>query len=281
MKIKLIECGHCTGRESMVLQGGSRKVLNIPALVGLLQHPVHGNILFDTGYSERFYEATAKWPAKLTSILLPTYVKPEESAKNRLAALGIAAEDVRYIIVSHFHVDHICGLKDFPNARYVCSQAALDNALKAKGFSAISKGVLPTLLPADLQQRSWAFDSDGSVSKATHEILGDIYDLFGDSTVKLVQLPGHHNGQIGAILKDEKDREIFLCADACWLSESYRENRLPSWLTKLLITDWKAYKNTIDMLHRYYKKYPEMPIIPTHCRKAQDELKSRHSDFFI
>lgn len=276
-----MECGYCTGRESTVLSGGSRETLKIPALVGLLQHPLHGNILFDTGYSERFYEATAKWPAKLTAILLPTYVKPEESAKNKLAALGIAAEDISYIIVSHFHVDHICGLKDFPNAKFVCSAAALDNALKAKGFWSIIKGVIPSLLPVDLEQRSLCFDVDVNISKSSDDILGDIFDLFGDASVRLMQLPGHHNGQIGAILNEEKGRNIFLCADACWLSESFKENRLPSGITKMLITDWKAYKNTIELLHLFYKKHPEIPIIPTHCRKSQDELKAKHPDLFL
>ncbi len=280
MKINLLQCGYCHGRESVVLKGGRKTKLVFPALVGLLQHPVHGNILFDTGYSERFYEVTAKWPEKITAWLLPTFVKPEESALNQLKAMGIEAETVNYIIVSHFHVDHICGLKDFPNAKFVCSAAALYNALKSKGFSSITKGVMPGLIPSDMAQRSWIFDTDKKVSQENDEILGAIYDLFGDSSIKIVELPGHHNGQIGVILKDEKGDPLFLCADICWLSDSYRENRLPSSITKLLITDWKAYKTSIDKVHHYYKKHPEVPIIPTHCLKAIGELRVQKPEYF-
>lgn len=267
-----MECGHCISKESMMLKGARDQKLKIPVLIALIEHPVHGKILFDTGCSERFYEVTSKWPAKLTALLLPTVVRPEESAKAQLAAKGIAAEDINYIIVSHFHVDHICGLKDFPNARFICSDAALENALSSKGLSSISKGVIPDLLPKDLTQRSWIFDKDKNVSIKPLEVFNSCFDLFGDDSIRLVALPGHHIGQFGAILKDASGTELFLCADACWLSDSYRENRLPPSIAKLLISDWKAYKNTIALLHDFHKNCPEIPIIPTHCRKTHDAL---------
>jgi glyoxylase-like metal-dependent hydrolase (beta-lactamase superfamily II) len=272
MKITFMECGHCVSKENMMLKGAGKEKVKIPVLVGLIEHPVHGNILFDTGCSERFYEVTSKWPAKLTALLLPTVVKPEESAKAQLAAKGIAPEDINYIIVSHFHVDHICGLKDFPNARFVCSAAALENARSSKGWSMIKKGVIPDLLPNDLVQRSWIFDKDKNVSVKSLDVFESCFDLFGDDSIRLVALPGHHTGQFGAILKDASGTELFLCADACWLSDSYRENRLPPSLAKLLISDWKAYKNTIGLLHNFYKKFPEIAIVPTHCRKTHDAL---------
>jgi len=271
MKITYMVCGHCISKESMMLKGASSNKVKIPVLVALIEHPVHGKILFDTGCSERFYEATSKWPAKLTALLLPTVVKPEESAKSQLSAKGIAAEEINYIIVSHFHVDHICGLKDFPNARFICSEAALNNALSSKGWSMISKGVMPDLLPKDLVQRSWRFDKDNNIATKPLDIFKSCFDLFGDDSIRLVDLPGHHIGQFGAIIKNES-AEYFLCADACWLSDSYREKRLPPAIAKLLISDWKAYKNSISLLHDFHMKYPEIPIIPTHCRKAHDAL---------
>jgi len=276
MKITFMECGHCISKESMMLKGGQKQKIKVPVLIALLEHPLHGKILFDTGCSERFYEATAKWPAKLTAMLLPTIVKKEESALAQLAAMGIAADEVKYIIVSHFHVDHICGLKDFPNARFVCSSAALDNALASKGWSMLKKGVLPDLLPNDLAERSWIFDKDSSIQQQKLDVFENCFDLFGDGTIRLVALPGHHIGQYGAIVKDEQEASLFLCADACWLSDSYRENRLPPALTKLLISDWKAYKNTIGQLHSFYKKNPEIKIIPTHCRKTHEALRLIH-----
>jgi hypothetical protein len=47
----------------MMFKGASSNKVKIPVLVALIEHPVHGKILFDTGYSERFYKATSKWPA--------------------------------------------------------------------------------------------------------------------------------------------------------------------------------------------------------------------------
>jgi hypothetical protein len=63
MKITYMVCGHCISKESMMFKGASSNKVKIPVLVALIEHPVHGKILFDTGYSERFYKATSKWPA--------------------------------------------------------------------------------------------------------------------------------------------------------------------------------------------------------------------------
>ncbi len=279
MKITLFECGYSKGPENVVLKGGVKKKLKFPALVGLLKHPEQGYILFDTGYSEKIYKVTAKWPAKLTALLLPTYVKCEESALNRLKFLGISPEEIKYIIVSHFHVDHVCGLDDFPEAKIICSKAAMDNAITAKGFWAITKGVIPSLIPKNLKERAFCFDNN-NLKTEKDVILGTMTDLFGDSSIRIIDLPGHHTGQCGLLLKDEKNRELLLCADACWLSASYRENRLPSSMTKLLISDWKAYKESIEMLHHYHKANPELPIIPTHCLSSILDLQKERPEYF-
>jgi glyoxylase-like metal-dependent hydrolase (beta-lactamase superfamily II) len=277
MKIKLLQCGYCHGFEDTVLKGGRRLEIEFPALVALLQHPVHGNILFDTGYSNRFYEETGSWPGKIYAWLTPTFVKPEEYAVEQLKALGIAPEAVNYILVSHFHADHVCGLKDFPNACFVCSQSALENVEKSKGFAAVKRGILPGLIPSDLSKRAWCFDNDSKLKTENDEILGKVYDLFGDGSIRIVPLPGHHTGQFGVILKDEQEKNLFLCADACWLSPSFKENRMPSIATWLLTSDWKAFKESLYKLHLYYKKHPEVRIVPTHCMEAVKEAMTIYS----
>jgi len=271
MNVRLFQCGYCDGKEHHVLKGGRRKKIKFPATIGLLKHPTKGFILFDTGYTDRFYKETRRWPYWLYAKMTPVHIKEEEYAVNQLKAIGIAPEEINYIILSHFHADHICGLKDFPNARFICTQEAFQNVIKLKGWKAVTQGILPGLLPKDLAERVWCYDSDSQIQTYNDPIFGPIHDLFGDGHIELIPLPGHHIGQIGARLQTEKG-PIFLCADACWLAASYKENRLASGLTKLFLSDWKAFKESIYKLHQYHKAHPQVPIIPTHCAETQAAL---------
>lgn len=85
----------------------------------------------------------------------PVFVKPEEHAVNQLTNVGILPEDVKYIVISHFHGifhfplfiiktgDHICGLKDFPNAKFVYLQESYATLSKLSSFSKASHAFLP------------------------------------------------------------------------------------------------------------------------------------------
>jgi len=118
--------GYCEASEHHVLRGKKKKQIRFYATWGHIEHPEHGHILFDTGYTHRFFEETKKFPFNLYAKSTPAFLKPEEEAINQLKAKGIAAKDVSFVIISHFHADHIAGLKDFPNATFICSKTAHD-----------------------------------------------------------------------------------------------------------------------------------------------------------
>ncbi|CAM3627953.1 hypothetical protein BRIN106911_22515 [Brevibacillus invocatus] len=58
VKVTLFEAGSCTQSESMTIRGGERRSIRIPALFACIEHPRLGPILFDTGYSQRFFTDT-------------------------------------------------------------------------------------------------------------------------------------------------------------------------------------------------------------------------------
>ena len=63
---------------------------------------------------------------------------------------NIDCNDINHIIISHFHADHVGGLKDFQNAQLHVSQVALDHVNNISKSLAFSKGVLTDLIPSDL-----------------------------------------------------------------------------------------------------------------------------------
>ncbi len=269
VKLTLLATGYCTQSEHMLFRDGRRKTVRFPAIIALLEHPTAGPILFDTGYSERFFAETQRFPASLYRRLTPVYLHPEETAIHQLAARGIPATEVRTVIVSHFHADHVCGLADFPHARYLYFEDAYTAVCQLRGLQALRAAFLPGLLPTDFGERSQP------VTLAQLKPLPPDYapftqgvDLYGDGALIAVRLPGHAAGQMGLFVQTNDGERYFLVADACWHSRAYRENGLPNPLVRLIFANWRDYCTSFDQIVQFHHQHPAVPIIPSHCSEV-------------
>ncbi|MFN8494749.1 MAG: MBL fold metallo-hydrolase [Caldilineaceae bacterium] len=269
VKLTLLATGYCTQSEHILFRDGERKTVRFPAIFALLEHPTAGPILFDTGYSERFFAETQRFPASLYRRLTPVYLRPEETAVRQLAARGIAATEVRTIIVSHFHADHVCGLADFSHARYVYFADAYTAVYRLRGLRALRAAFLPGLLPSDFAERSQP------VTLSRLKPLPPDYapfeqgvDLFGDGALIAVRVPGHAAGQMGLFVQTENGERFFLIADACWHSRAYRENVLPNPLVRLIFANWRDYCASFVQIVQFHRQHPDVRIIPSHCSEV-------------
>lgn len=269
VKLHLGYAGHCVASEHHAIQGGQRRPIQFDALWGLIQHPERGYILYDTGYTQRFFQETRRFPAKIYALATPVSISPEAEVRACLSRYGIKPEMIRYLILTHFHADHAGGLRDFPNAQIFVSRAALDQVLRTPKTFAFAKGILPGLLPEDLAARVVIIEDH--CAEKPDQFFEVHYDLFGDGAIQVLPLPGHAAGQIGARLQTKRHTYL-LAADACWLCESYQENRLPSPIVRLFFDSWRDFKRSLSRLHHYHLAHPEVRIVPTHCRKSTAPL---------
>lgn len=270
VSFELKAAGYCTAKQSHALKGESNKNIKFFATYAHIKHPVHGHILFDTGYAKRFYELTKKMPFKIYAKATKVFIEEKEEAHFVLNSKGIKPEDIGYIIVSHFHADHIAGLKDFPNATFICSEIAFNDVANKTGLTALSKGFIPGLLPNNFESRMQLLSFKNSENE--DEYLGKLIDLFNDRSVLICQLDGHAKGQIGAILNS--DNRIFLVSDGAWLKPNYTELHLPSQIVRLFFDSWKEYKVSLKKIHDYHKANPETIIIPCHCEETYLKYKA-------
>lgn len=263
---QLFSAGYCTHPECITQQGGAWTQKKFPALCALVEHPTIGYVLFDTGYSPTFYESTRQFPLSLYRYVTPVTITPETTLEAQLKQQHIAPEAIQVVVLSHFHADHIGGLKGFPNARIICSQAAYEHVAHRTGLSALRQGFIRALLPQDWSERVHYVEN-----KQTRSLPLDFspftegYDLFDDGLLYAVPLPGHAKGQIGLAFVAPDGKPTFLIADSCWSSEALSTKTLPSQLTRIVHHDWRAYKATLTSLHQLYHQH-SCRIIPSHCQ---------------
>jgi glyoxylase-like metal-dependent hydrolase (beta-lactamase superfamily II) len=232
-------------------------------------------MLFDTGYSLRFHEATKQFPEKLYALVTPIELTEQETLVAQLAQRGIKATDINYVILSHFHADHIGGVRDFPTARYVYMKQAYE-ALRPLGRlkKVLGYGFLSQLLPDDFLQRSSAvhFTTQNSSSLFYPDFV-PCYDLFNDGSILCIDLPGHAPGHMGLIIHAQEGTYC-LVGDACWVSDNYLHGTQPHWLVRhLVLHDRNQYQQTILKLRQVHLLHPEIHIVPCHCSKTQDQLR--------
>jgi len=273
VKLHLNYAGHCLAQENHAIRGGRKEKIVFHALWGLIEHPEFGHILYDTGYTQRFHEATKSYPNRIYAKMTTVYIDESEEVAEQLRSNNIDPNSINHIVITHFHADHTAGMLDFPNATFYCSRIALKQALKVPKQFAFSKGILKKLLPKNLSERSKIIE-DHCVG-TEDETLGTTYDLFGDNSILLVPLPGHGAGQMGVILETQKST-YFLIADACWLKKSYQEMVLPNPIVRLFFNSWKEFKGSLATVYKYHKANPESIIVPTHCAESTKPLVSRN-----
>jgi nucleoside-diphosphate-sugar epimerase/glyoxylase-like metal-dependent hydrolase (beta-lactamase superfamily II) len=197
--LRMFSTGFTSHPAHLAEYGASKnRLIRFHAMVGVIDHPTEGLTLFDTGYSPAFFSSTERLPYKLYRWTTPVETCDALSIGSVLRRNGIEPESIRRIILSHFHADHVCGLKDFPDVEILASARAWHAINGKQGFAAVKLAILPGLFPADIERRLRLIDHFHGPGFGPFE---STHDIFGDGSVRMVDLTGHAIGQIGLLLQ--------------------------------------------------------------------------------
>lgn len=274
VSVKSLLTGYCMHPQVMSIRDGSWRPVAFPALAMLLVHPVEGPMLFDTGYSEHFLEATKHFPERVYRWTTPLKLMPGAAAELQVKRAGYDPLDVRHVIISHFHADHISGLAAFPNAVFHCARAGFEQICSEGRFSRVRRGLLQTLLPLDFATRARFFEDGSGVNLNTaYAPFEHGVDLLGDGSVLAVELPGHCPGHWGLAVNNIHQPGHLLVADAAWSLDAIKRNVSPPAFTTAFLGNTVKARETLRKLHTLSKSNPGLRITPCHCPERAKEAQ--------
>ncbi|RVD55819.1 MBL fold metallo-hydrolase [Mesorhizobium sp. M2D.F.Ca.ET.185.01.1.1] len=249
MKIVFANSAWVSAAERLILRGGSWQSVRLRVRYGLIFHAVAGPVLIDTGYTPEALSGERRGRMlRLYGALLKPQLNADEQVLPLLRRFGLSPSDIRNVVVTHFHADHISGLSLFRNARFIANDAAWARVKARTPRQNLRHGVFTELFPADFESRL-----DGLSGKPRIEPRGDMpggTDIFGDGSVVAVDLPGHADGQFG-LLFNGLERPLLYAVDVQWLLTALTEKRTPGFPATLIAEDAAAIEPTSAMLRRF------------------------------
>lgn len=269
--VKVFNSGWVAAKRGVVLSGGGLEELQMPALFAMFKHPVQGAMLYDTGYHTRFYEATEKFPFSILRILTPAKISEDGNAIRQVEKAGLAAADIKTIIIGHGHVDHIPGALDFPAAKIIIDRRELAYMQSGSGVGMLFKGYIKSFndkLTNDVETVDFA-NKGQSIGPFPNAI-----DLWNDGSMILVPLEGHTIGQMGLLVNASDGKRYFFISDAAWISENYLDLKPPFLIVRTILHSYHKFKATLYFLNNFHNRFPEVVIVPCHCPTVYAKLKA-------
>jgi N-acyl homoserine lactone hydrolase len=179
------------------------KVIKVPVAMYIIDHP-RGLVLYDTGNNVAVSDGQCEshW-GKLCKAFMPLQKRGEVIDK-WLEKFGYKVDDVKYVVVSHMHLDHAGNVEMFPNATIVVQKIEMKTAWWPEKFQA-SAFVLG--------------DFDDARDYKYLQLNGD-FDLFGDGTIMVLDTKGHTQGHQSLMVKLKNTGPVFLAGDAVYTPEN-------------------------------------------------------------
>lgn len=198
------------------------KRVTLPNFCYLLEHP-QGLYLIDTGWCREIspkgdYDARAVrsvLPAPLAALYHPQ-VEEGMTAREQLAAMGICPEDLAGVLITHLDADNTAALRSLRGAKRII--------LPEDEYFWACRTVYKARQP-------WSLWEDLPIERIYYRgsPLGPnrwAFDLLGDESITMVNVPGHTDGMAAVILRHGSSF-MLLCSDAAFSPRNWREGIAP------------------------------------------------------
>ena len=228
----------------------------------VIRHP-DGDVIIDAGNSTNFTEEIQPYHGKEKRWLaiFPGALKPKRPLAEELQAVGVAPGELRWVVPTHAHLDHLGGVLDLPPTPVLMDEAEAE--VVEHGRHDVIFGVIPA------HARAVAPHVEAlPMVDEPYEIFDRHADLFGDGTVVVVPLPGHTPGSVGVFVRLEDGRRVFHLGDA--VNDRAQVDNLRGKTPAMRDTDAdrERAEHTVALIHALHDQQPDLLLVPAHERDA-------------
>jgi len=130
----------------------------------------------------------------------------------KLEKIGVKADQIKYVGISHYHADHTGQVGSFPKATLLIGSREWDAITSPKPAEGVN------FKPFE----NWA-KGEGKV-----EALALDKDVFGDGSVIVLRTPGHTPGHQSLLVKLPQMGAVVIVGDAAHFRENYDSDGVPA-----------------------------------------------------
>lgn len=212
MKLYFFRAGVLKSQKQYFTAGrGVGEQFDVPVPFFLIEHP-DGYVLYDTGNAYEVINNKHEHWGDVVAAYDPVMTE-DEWVVNAIQKVGVKPEDIKYVVLSHLHLDHAGGVGHFPNAKYVVQRKELHYAYVPDFYM---KGAYI--------RKDFDKDVDWMILEGDRE---PQFDLFRDGKIVIHFTPGHTPGHQSLLVNLEKTGPMMLAADSCYTTENLDEDVLP------------------------------------------------------
>ena len=190
----------------------------LPVSVYLIEHP-KGLILVDTGWHrdmspEGVYDKAAQIKSLGSRVLYNVnqgQIPLGKAVDEQLEGMGIKTADIDYVLLTHLDCDHANGLRAVKDAKRILVAAEELECARKNGFIRYKKKWWEGV---DMHTIEW---------NGTEGPAGKSFDLFGDGSIKMINIPGHCDGLCAVKITREDGKYVLLFSDGGYATKSWKE----------------------------------------------------------
>jgi len=224
----------------------------------LLVETDNGLVLVDSGFGAQDCLRPATRVGPTRHVIRPR-LDSAETAAHQIESLGFRRDDVRHIVITHFDLDHIGGLADFPDADVHVTAAEALGSMKSPSWR------------EKIRYRSAQWAHNPRIVE--HEPRGEKWRGFAAAEeigpgIALIALPGHTRGH-ACVAVDAGHRWILHCGDAFYYAGTLdgRSAVPPALRIMESAFAWdrkQVHQNHVRLAEVYQRAEPDLFVVSAH-----------------
>ena len=242
----------------------SRSWVELPLNYFLIWHRT-GPILFDTGIDPAIASKPDYIVSPIGRFLLRRifriHVTEADRLDRKLQGVGVDPRQIRVVVISHMHFDHVGGIAHVPQAELLVSAQEWDQL--SEPHPEHEWMLREHIQIPGANWRPFAFaPSDAPL----FEGFDGIHDLMGDGSMILLPTPGHTPGSLSMLIRRPGWAPILLVADLTYDAALLEQGRVPG------TGDATALRRSYASVRRLKEQLPDVVIVPSHDFGAADAI---------